>query len=77
MYCLSAEQLTTSRFAGASIRLPTNSYIVSRPRPSACLFSSFYLWEVAASIVLLITVLAILAPVFYVRSRALRLRDAR
>jgi glucose/mannose transport system permease protein len=31
----------------------------------------------AASIVLLITVLAILAPVFYVRSRALRLRDAR
>jgi glucose/mannose transport system permease protein len=31
----------------------------------------------AASIVLLVTVLAILAPVFYVRSRALRLRDAR
>jgi glucose/mannose transport system permease protein len=31
----------------------------------------------AASIVLLITVLAILAPVFYIRSRALRLRDSR
>jgi glucose/mannose transport system permease protein len=31
----------------------------------------------AASIVLLVTVLAILAPVFYVRSRALRLRGSR
>ena len=31
----------------------------------------------AASIVLLVTVLAILAPVFYIRSRALRLRDSR
>jgi glucose/mannose transport system permease protein len=31
----------------------------------------------AASIVLLITVLAILAPVFYIRNRALRLRDSR
>jgi glucose/mannose transport system permease protein len=31
----------------------------------------------AASIVLLITVLAILAPVFTIRSRALRLRDSR
>lgn len=31
----------------------------------------------AASIVLLVTVLAILAPVFYVRSRSLRLRNAR